>query len=130
MARTLSFVDQSDHVIRGKAVLEHHFNNHEHCGDWCCRKNQTPEEKAATKKLCRDKEKGTLPCNELKKRIERFVTFETLLEVSHGCQCRRIIQQCCCMASPQKQNTFKIRIAQEQNRRGSWHQWTESPWVL
>jgi hypothetical protein len=30
--------------VAGKAVLEHHFDNHQYCGDWCNRKRQTPEE--------------------------------------------------------------------------------------
>jgi len=73
MVRTLPCADRSEHVNKGKAVLEHHFDSHQHCGDWCSRKDQTEEQKANTKL-----------CDELKKRIERFVSYEALLEVSHG----------------------------------------------
>jgi hypothetical protein len=38
MARTLKERPIDEFVDAGKAVLEHHFDNHEFCGDWCKRK--------------------------------------------------------------------------------------------
>ena len=35
MARTLPFREEDEYVNCGKAVLEHHFDNHEFCGEWC-----------------------------------------------------------------------------------------------
>ena len=39
MARKLQHLDNDNDILdTGKAVLEHHFDNHQHCGAWCRRK--------------------------------------------------------------------------------------------
>ena len=44
MARKLKYcVSDAEIVDCGKAVLEHHFDNHQYCGKWCRRKDETPE---------------------------------------------------------------------------------------
>jgi hypothetical protein len=35
MIKQLKDVPEGEWVTRGLAVLEHHFENHEHCGSWC-----------------------------------------------------------------------------------------------
>jgi len=34
MARSLKETPPAQHVNKGQAVLEHHFDNHTFCGDW------------------------------------------------------------------------------------------------
>ena len=46
MARTLQHKTTDEEIVdAGKAVLEHHFDDHECCGPWCCRKDLTDQEK-------------------------------------------------------------------------------------
>ena len=65
----------------GRAVLEHHFDNHKDCGEWCRRKTQTAEERK--KHFYRSKEKDKLLYDELKRIMARFLTLEALREVAH-----------------------------------------------
>lgn len=90
MARTLK-EDMTDDVIveRAKAVLEHHFDNHEHCGDWCRRKPQyvgpitKAEHRSRRKKYYRNKERDTKLYNLLQQKLARFVAVDALREVCH-----------------------------------------------
>jgi len=72
-----------DMVNAAKAVIEHHFNNHQCCGEWCRRKNVDPE-KDNKKKYYRCKDKDAKLHSELQARIERFIAIEALREVAHG----------------------------------------------
>ena len=75
-----------DYVPAGKAVLEHHFDNHEHCSDtFCKRKSMTQAEKDAEDKIYRCKTKDA----ELYKFLQsdvlpRFLTKNALHEVAHS----------------------------------------------
>ena len=72
-------------IESSKAVIEHHFDNHEHCGAWCHRKATIENGAADTKKKyyrCKDKDAKLYKA--LWERIERFITLEALQEVSHG----------------------------------------------
>lgn len=82
MCRTLSYKQPAEYLDCGKAVLEHHFDNHQYCGDWCRRKNQTDEERG--NKFYRCKTKDAKLYSFLKDTIERFITMEALTEVAHG----------------------------------------------
>ena len=84
MARTLSEkpVDQFERC--GKAVLEHHFGNHEHCGNWCRHKDQTQEQQQQSTKHYRCKIRDAKLHSLLQSKIARFVTKDALLEVGHG----------------------------------------------
>jgi hypothetical protein len=68
----------------GKAVLEHHFDNHEFCGDWCRRKLQTPQQRLASQRYYRCKTKDELLYLSLVNLLSRFLTLENLQEVAHG----------------------------------------------
>lgn len=46
MIRSLPRNPPSRYLDMSKAVLEHHFDNHEYCGDWCLRKKQSDDERA------------------------------------------------------------------------------------
>jgi len=84
MSRTLPGVDEAEFVDRGRAVLEHHFDNHQYCGSFCHRKDETPEQIAASTKYYRDKVKDKELYDVLHNILARFVTLEALREVGHG----------------------------------------------
>ena len=77
MCRTLCYKEPEDYLDCGKAVLEHHFDNHEYCGDWCKRKHQTDEEKG--NKFYRCKTKDAKLYSFLQEKIARFITMEALI---------------------------------------------------
>ena len=84
MVRTLPSMDRSTWKGASNAVIEHHFDNHEHCGDWCRRKKQSDEEKALKSKMYRCKTKDKKLYSMLLQKIERFITEDALDEVGHG----------------------------------------------
>jgi hypothetical protein len=61
MIRGLNSVAGNEEAMinKGKAVIEHHFDNHEFCGPWCPRLRMSEEEKKASQRFYRDKEKDT-----------------------------------------------------------------------
>jgi len=68
-----------------KAVIEHHFDNHAHCGEWCQRKKlHDNQEEDKKKKHYRCKQKDAKVYSVLWELIQRFITIEALREVSHG----------------------------------------------
>jgi len=73
MTRTLhsKSVDDCEHA--GTAVLEHHFDNHECCGEFCLRKKQTGDEQKASTNFYRSKEKDKDLCELLQQKVARFV---------------------------------------------------------
>ena len=80
MARTLCFKKSDEEMLdAGKAVLEHHFDNHEHCGNWCCHKHNMDD----NTKFYHDKVKDAALYAKLQSIIARFVTLEALKEVGH-----------------------------------------------
>jgi hypothetical protein len=80
------FTTDEQITTAGKAVLEHHFDNHEFCGRWCPRKRLTEAQRAAQDRYYRDKnrkEDGEL-YRILCDKIGRFITLDRLKEVAHG----------------------------------------------
>jgi hypothetical protein len=59
----------------GEASFEHHWNNHEHCGDWCQAKSWTEEEKVEKKGKFRDKVKNEREYHQYLKGEEEEVPF-------------------------------------------------------
>jgi hypothetical protein len=86
VVRSLNLLMPDDEITAaGKAVLEHHFDNHEWCADrWCRRKHQTPEERLASGRYYRCKTKDALLYEALDKLLSRFLTLDNLREVAHG----------------------------------------------
>jgi hypothetical protein len=82
--RSLPNIPECDYVDRAKAVLEHHFGNHTHCGAWCRRKSMTPQQLLESKSYYRDKKKDAVLYDELSKKVARFITLDRLKEVAHG----------------------------------------------
>jgi hypothetical protein len=67
-----------------KAVLEHHFDNHEHCGPWCRRKMMSMEEQESTGRYYCNKKNDAALYEELNRLTERFISIDKLREVAHG----------------------------------------------
>ena len=108
MARTLKDMDTDEQIVNaGKAVLEHHFDCHKYCGEWCRRKEELARQaqeqqnrelskqqedderkqqaKDVSKKFYRLKDDpvDALLYKKLLSIVARFVTLEALREVAH-----------------------------------------------
>jgi len=81
MGRSLSGKTDEEMLYSSKAVVEHHFDCHDFCGDWCNRKKNMDND--SKKKYYRSKEKDILLYNKLQARIARFITLKGLKEISH-----------------------------------------------
>jgi hypothetical protein len=76
-------VPEADFVNTGNAVLEHHFDNHEHCGPWCPRKSLSEAQLATSERFYRCKVKDAKLYAVLSESISRFITMEKLQDVAH-----------------------------------------------
>jgi hypothetical protein len=84
MIRLLKRLDEDKYLDAGKAVLEHHFDNHQYCGGWCPRKRLTKEQLDATERYYRCKTRDAKLYIALSNIISRFITIERLREVAHS----------------------------------------------
>jgi hypothetical protein len=84
MARTLKGIPEDQYEDKAQAVLEHHFDNHEYCGDWCKRKNETPQQRKTAGKYYRCKTRDAKLYAVLQEKMSRFVTKDKLIEMAHG----------------------------------------------
>jgi hypothetical protein len=84
MARTLLGQPEEEYEDAAKAVLERHFDCHEYCGDWCKRKDETPQQRKTSGKYYRCKERDAKLYVILQEKIERFVTLDKLKDMAHG----------------------------------------------
>jgi hypothetical protein len=84
MARTLRNKDESEYLTVAKAVVEHHFDCHDYCGDWCRRKNETELQRQSSKKYYRCKVKSPKLYALICSKVERFITIDKLIEMAHG----------------------------------------------
>jgi hypothetical protein len=75
--------DNAKMLDLGKAVVEHHFDNHEYCGRWCPRKRMSPQAIAASERFYRSKEKDAKLYSLLVDKVGRFVTLPRLKECAH-----------------------------------------------
>lgn len=82
--RTLPDLQEHEYEVRARAVLEHHFDNHEFCGDFCRRRKMTEDELVNGERYYRCHEKDAELYKILVKIVSRFVTFDRLQEVAHG----------------------------------------------
>jgi hypothetical protein len=83
MARTLLNKPESEYCQSAKAVLEHHFDNHQYCGPWCRRKGELLSGTITTK-FYRCKKKNADLYELLSSKIECFITLDKLIEMAHG----------------------------------------------
>jgi hypothetical protein len=84
MARTLKDRPHCEFVTAATAVLDHHFDVHDNCGDWCKRKNETAAQRRQSPKYYRCIDKDAKLYNVLQDTVARFITMEKLLEMAHG----------------------------------------------
>ena len=84
MVRTLKDLPEDKWSNCGKAVVQHHFDNHAFCGSFCRRKLLTFAEATASPKIYRCKQKDAKLYAFLERTVARFVSDEALKEVGHG----------------------------------------------
>jgi hypothetical protein len=82
--RTLPSLQENEYEVKARAVLEHHFDNHEFCGEFCKRKVMTEEQLANGERYYRCPVKDADLYKVLTKIVSRFVSLDRLKEVSHG----------------------------------------------
>jgi hypothetical protein len=75
---------QEEYLDAGKAVIEHHFDNHQYCGAWCPRKRLTKGQLEATERYYRCKTRDAKLYVALNNIVSRFITIERLREVAHS----------------------------------------------
>jgi hypothetical protein len=83
MIRGLKRITEDRYLDAGKAVVEHHFDNHEFCGQWCPRKRLTDHEKNLSERYYRNKEHDAKLYDIMNQTAARFVTLPKLKEVAH-----------------------------------------------
>ena len=62
----------------GQAVFEHHWNNHERCGDWCQAKTWMVAETEKGKNKYRDKAKNPKEYQQQKKVKDKFTEIKRM----------------------------------------------------
>ena len=84
MARSLPKLPEELYCQTANAVLEHHFDNHEHCGSWCPRKRLSAAARAASDRYYRCKEKDKELYVALSAIVSKYTTLSRLKEIAHG----------------------------------------------
>jgi hypothetical protein len=84
MARTLKDRPHCEFIDAASAALDHHFDRHEQCGDWCKRKHESEEQRRRSPKYYRCMTKDAKLYAILREKISRFITMDKLLEMAHG----------------------------------------------
>jgi hypothetical protein len=84
MVRQIGEFSKDQYVDKAQAVLEHHFDCHDHCGTFCKRKSESEEERKKSGKVYRCKTKDAKLYDALKIILAPFITKEALIEVAHG----------------------------------------------
>ena len=82
MVRQLPRLPEEKYEEAGFAMLEHHFDNHQFCGDWCRRKlgvNDTNKDR-----FYRSKTNDAALYDKLQEIVNKYITFDRLKEVAHG----------------------------------------------
>jgi hypothetical protein len=74
---------------KSKAVVEHHFNNHTHCGDWCAMKNADATKAAIGELKHRCKKENKKMHEDISQIMDRFTETEKLKECHHGCSSQK-----------------------------------------
>lgn len=84
MVRSLPSIAEDKCEAAGLAAVEHHFDNHKHCGAWCQWKKMSAEEMKAKELHYRCKKKDASLHEQLNEIMACFLTFERLKELAHG----------------------------------------------
>jgi hypothetical protein len=72
-----------DFCKAGDASFEHHWNNHEFCGDWCAAKSYTEEEKQKFKNKYRNKETHLREYDQQHKVKSKFTEITRMKRIYH-----------------------------------------------
>jgi hypothetical protein len=83
MIRTLKKIPEESFVDAGKAVVEHHYDNHEFCGQWCPRKRLTEHERNLSDRVYRNKERDAKLYAVINQIAARFLSLPRLKELAH-----------------------------------------------
>jgi hypothetical protein len=83
MARTLKQRPEDEFEDAASAVLEHHFDCHNHCGDWCTCKSETEEERKKSIRYYRCKKRDAKLYAVLQEKLDKFVSKDRLTEMAH-----------------------------------------------
>lgn len=87
MARRLPEKDQSEFAKLGHAALDHHFDTHDNCGDWCRRKHEKQDQRKQSRKHYRSiqrKDDEKLCHHLLSIPDPKFISTKRLKELAHG----------------------------------------------
>jgi hypothetical protein len=84
MTRQLKDKPTEEWTVAGKAVLDHHFDIHTGCGDFCKRKKELAEGLTKDTKVYRSKERDKDLYDLLVPILDEFITIERLEEIAHG----------------------------------------------
>jgi hypothetical protein len=84
--RALPRMDECQYIDAARAVIEHHFDDHTYCGQWCPRKGMTADQLKASERYYRskDKESDAKLYKTLSDKLARFISLDRLQEVAHG----------------------------------------------
>jgi hypothetical protein len=83
MIRGLKRLPEEKFLDAGKAVVEHHYDNHQYCGKWCPRRALTDHQKNLSERYYRCKQKDAKLLVVINQIISRFITLPKLKEVGH-----------------------------------------------
>jgi hypothetical protein len=82
MIRQLKKQQEEQYIDSGKAILDHHFDNHTYCGAWCPRKRLTEAERLASSAYYRCMNKDAKLYAILSTKImARFITMDRLKDI-------------------------------------------------
>jgi hypothetical protein len=83
MSRQLKNTPEEKREAAGKAVVDHHFDIHDNCGDFCKRKKELAEGKVDTNKVYRSMERDPDLYKELCEILAEFITPQAIHEIAH-----------------------------------------------
>jgi len=82
--RQLQGIRETEWLEAAKAIVDHHFDMHDHCGNWCRRKMETEQERSQSLKKYRCKKTNPELYTLLCETIAPFITLSCLQELGHG----------------------------------------------
>jgi hypothetical protein len=84
MIRSLKRITEDQTMVdAGKAVVEHHYDNHEYCGQWCPRKRLTEHQRNLSERYYRNKERDAKLYGIMNQIAARFIALPKLKELAH-----------------------------------------------
>jgi hypothetical protein len=83
MIRGLKRLPEDKYIDAAKAVVEHHYDNHEYCGAWCPRKRLTEHERNLNDRYYRHKTRDVKQYVVMNTIAERLISLPRLKELCH-----------------------------------------------